>query len=126
MSERTEELTKSNPLQLVTHDFDESITNDFKELMQVKDTNQMKKIKLNMADLAKILSKFPSLRRYNTPIQQMRALAISFYQVLSSHGEGAMPLVESDSIYQQLNKEIKQKMIGIPQSIYVKKMVIFS
>lgn len=118
MSERVRKLMEDNPMILVTNDFDESITADFKELMQAK---HIKKIELNKTDMLKTLTRFPALRKYKNPVHQVRALAISLYQVFASHGEGAMPLVEKDHDYQQLNKKIEKYLVGLPQSIHVKK-----
>jgi len=118
MSEKAKELSAKNPMELVTKDFDESISEDFRELMEVK---KIKTVKLTRTDMFKILKSFPSLKRYKNPIHQVRALAISLYQVLSSHGEGLMPLLEKDADYQRLNTEVEKSLIGLPQSIHVKK-----
>lgn len=121
MSEIAKDLAARNPLELVTQDFDESMAEDFKEIMEIK-VEKIKRVKISKADMFKILkSGFPGLKRYKDPIQQVRALAIALYQVLSSHGEGLMPLLEEEVEYQQMNTEVEKLLIGLPQSIHIKK-----
>ena len=118
MSERVRELMEKNPMELVIADYDEGIVDDFREIMQVKD---VKRIKLDTTDTKKLLAKFPILKKYKDPTHQARALVISLYQVLTAHGEGAKFLVDADDDYQQLAKQVEELLVGLPQSIHVKK-----
>jgi hypothetical protein len=116
MSEKVRELMEKNPI--VMTDDNESMTDDLKAIMQLKD---VKSFELDTADTKKLLARFPSVKGYKDPIHQMRALVMSVYQVLTAHEVGAKFLVEKEEEYQRLDKEVEELLVGLPQSIHVKK-----
>jgi len=113
MSEHVREVMEKTSITV-----DESMEDDFREILQIKGTLD---IDLSSKNAKKILGKFPSVREYKDPTHQMRALVMSVYQVLTAHGKGARFLLENDEEYQQLDKEVKELLVGLPQSIHIKK-----
>jgi hypothetical protein len=119
MGEIARELTEANPLEPVTTDNNEDMMGDFRELTQMKDTRGVRLDKTT--DVKKLAANFRLLRKYKNPAHQTRALVLSLYQVLTVHGQGAKFLVENNERYLELDKQIEELLIGLPQTIHNKK-----
>jgi hypothetical protein len=113
MSERVRGLMENTSITA-----DENMEEDFRQILQLKGRLE---VDLKAGDAKKILEKFPSVKGYKDPIHQMRALVMSVYQVLTAHRKGARFIVEQDGEYQQLDRQIRELLVGLPQSIHVKK-----
>ena len=118
MGEIAKKLTEENPLEPVTTD-DEDMMSDFRELTEMKHAKGMRLDKA--MDVKKVLANFGNLRKYKNPAHKTRALVFSLYQVLTVHGEGAKFLVENNEEYCNLDKQVEELLIGLPQAIHNKK-----